>query len=421
VGVLRARLLRAAGLAAAIAAAVATAAAGRAGAAGEPVAALQPAHAVVVRFLEPSSPTLLQGPTRITIEASTTPGAHIISVTLYADDDLLTIMERPPYTVTWDAGRGFGGRRLRAVALDSAGRTGEAILAARRLPLGQYEEVRLVNVYVSVRDDRGRPVTDLARDDFTLTEDGVPQAITHFSAARVPITIALLIDASASMRLQGRIDMARRGAEEFVDAVEADDRLLVLSFDDTLHGEHAPVADRKALKERIRAITPGGGTALYDAVYAVAGMLQEVEGRRAVVLLSDGRDQALTENEPGSLRLFEEALERAHRAEASIYAIGLGRHLDLELDLERSRSLRDILETLARQTGGRAWFPERAADLGEVYRQVAADLKQQYALAYSPANPARDGRWRAIAVGTRRPGLAVRARAGYYAPGPAAP
>src|SRR5437667_9789 len=81
-----------------------------------------------------------------------------------------------------------------------------------------------------------------------------------------------------------------------------------------------PQADRRTIHERIRAITPGGGTALYDSLYAVAGMLQSVEGRRAMVLLSDGRDQALIENEPGSLRLFEEALERAHRVEMAIYA-----------------------------------------------------------------------------------------------------
>ena len=420
-GLFRARLLNAAQAVAARAAfaAAMTMAGATAAAPGEPPAAAP--GPVTVRFAEPASTTLLQGPTRITIEATTSPDARIASVTLYADDALLTTMEHAPYTVTWDAGRGAGVRRLRAVALDSAGRSGEAVLTVRRVQVGQYEEVRLVNVYASVRDDRGRPVLDLGRDDFSVTEDGVPQTVTHFSSARAPITIALLIDSSASMRLQGRIEMARKGAEEFVDEVEPGDRLLVLSFDDTLHGDATPLADRKAIHERIRAITPGGGTALYDSLYAVAGMLQNVDGRRAMVLLSDGRDQALVENEPGSLRLFEEALERAHRVEMAIYAIGLGGHLDREFDLAQSRSLKEILETMARQTGGRAWFPARVSELGDVYRQIADDLKRQYTLAYASTNTRRDGRWRALRIAVGRPGLTVQARQGYYAPGPGAP
>ncbi|HKQ96593.1 MAG TPA: VWA domain-containing protein, partial [Candidatus Polarisedimenticolia bacterium] len=319
------------------------------------------------------------------------------------------------------AGSALGLHRLRAVAIDAGGRRGEATLETRRIPLGQVEEVRLVNVYATVRDAKGRPALDLARDDFTVLEDGVPQTLTHWSAARSPITIALLVDASSSMRLDDKMTRAREGAEEFVQAVEPDDRLLVRWFDDRVHGEETPVTDRKAARDRLKAITPGGGTALYDALFATARGLLAADGRRAIVLLSDGRDQALEENEPGSLHLFEEALELAHRSEASIYAIGLGRHLDREMDLTGTRSVREILETFARQTGGRAWFPERAADVAEVYRQVAEDLRAQYTLAYVSTNPARDGRWRRIDVTVGRKDLSVRARSGYYAPGPATP
>ena len=419
-GLLRARLLIRGPRAPARAAVALLLAAGGADLAASSDPAPTPASGpVTVRFAEPGSTTLLQGPTRITIEAATSPDARIVSVTLYADDRLLSVIERAPYTLTWDAGPGLGIRRLRAVALDSSGRTAEATLVTRRLPVGEYAEVRLVTLYAAVRDARGRPVLDLDRSDFAVSEDGVPQTVTHFSAARAPITIALLLDTSASMRLGGRIELARRAAGEFLDAVEPEDRLLVLNFDDLLHGDRVPAADRASLRQRIEAVTTGGGTALYDALYQTAGLLQEADGRRAIVLLSDGRDQALAENEPGSLHLFEEALERAHRADVVVYAIGLGRHLDEEMDLAHRRSLRDILETLATQTGGRAWFPERPADLAGVYRQVASDLKDQYTLAYSPVNETRDGRWRAIRVEVRRGGLAVRSRAGYYAPGPA--
>jgi VWFA-related protein len=375
-----------------------------------------------VRFVEPAPPGLVLGETRITIEATTSPDARIVRVALYADGDLLSLLTTPPYTLTWDAGPRVTRRLLRAVATDSRGRTGEAVLPIRPLVIGQHEEVRLVNVYAAVRDRRGDPVLNLTREDFAVLEDGVPQTLSHFSAARAPLTVALLIDASNSMNLDGRIDLARKAAEEFVDSVEREDRLLVLHFNDALAGPARPVADRREAKEAIAAIRAAGGTALYDAIVRTAERLAGVEGRRAMVLLSDGRDQALVENAPGSLHLFEEALEKTHRAEVAVYAIGLGRHLDKEMDLQRTRSLKEILDLLARQTGGRSYYPERAGRLGAVYRQIASDLKHQYALAYTSTNRERDGRWRAIAVRVRGDAsLRVTARTGYYAPGSAAP
>jgi VWFA-related protein len=378
------------------------------------------ASPVKVRFVDPSGPALLSGPVRITVDAQTSEDARIVRVSLSIDGSLLSVLESSPYTLTWDAGKASAAvHTLKAVAEDSAGRRGEAVLTTRPLPSAQYEEVRLVTVYAAVSDARGRPVLDLPRDAFTLKEDGVAQTISTFAPARVPITVALLVDTSASMRLGGRIDLARRGAIAFVDAMSPDDRLLVMHFDDTLHGGDAPVADRRQAKDQLEAITPGGGTALYDALYSAAERLTGIEGRRAIVLLSDGRDQALSDNEPGSLHIFEEALERVQRSDAAVYAIGLGRRLDQEMDLEQRRSLKDMLDMLARQTGGRSYFPEHPGVLEQVYRQVAADLKDQYLLAYASTNTAHDGRWRSIAVAVNNPALKVVARAGYFAPGAA--
>jgi VWFA-related protein len=374
---------------------------------------------VKVRFAEPGGPALLAGPVRITIEAQTSDDARIVRVSLSIDGALLSVLETPPYTLTWDAGRGAAIHTLKALAEDSAGRQGEAVLTTRPLAAAQYEDVRLVTVYAAVRDARGRPVLDLPKEAFTLQENGVRQTITTFAPARVPITVALLVDTSSSMRLGGRIDLARKGAIAFVDAMSPDDRLLVMHFDDRLYGGDAPAVDRKAAKEQLEAITPGGGTALYDALYTAADRLTGIEGRRAIVLLSDGRDQALTENEPGSLHLFEEALERVQRSDAAVYAIGLGHRLDQEMDLEQRRSLKDMLDVLARQTGGRSYFPEHPGVLEQVYRQVASDLKDQYLLAYASTNTAHDGKWRSIAVTLKDPALHVTARSGYFAPGAA--
>jgi Ca-activated chloride channel family protein len=386
-----------------------------------PAAGAAAAGRVTVRFLEPAAPGLILGETRITVEAGTSPDARIVSVAIYADDALLTLIETPPYTVTWNAGTRFIRKVLRAVATDSAGRTAEAVLVTRPLLIGQYEEVRLINVYATVRDRKGDPVLDLKREDFTLLEDGAPQTLTHFTSARVPLTVALLVDASNSMNLGGKIDLARKAALDFVESVDREDRLMVLSFNDVIEGLTRPAQDRGQLKDAIDGIRARGGTALYDALFRTADLLAGLEGRRAIVLLSDGRDQALTDNEPGSLHLFEEALEKAHRSDVSVYAIGLGRHLENEMDLERVRSLKDVLDTLARETGGRSYYPERAGQLSGVYRQIASDLKRQYALAYSSTNRARDGRWRSIQVKVRDQDLQIQTRAGYYAPGPETP
>jgi VWFA-related protein len=374
---------------------------------------------VTVRFVEPQG--LIEGVTRISVEVTTDAPARIVQVAIYVDDALLSIIETPPYTLTWNAGSRFHRKILRAVASDSAGRTGEAVLVTRPLRIGQYEEVRLVNVYATVRDRKSRPVLDLERHDFILLEDGVPQTLSHFTSARVPLTVALLIDASNSMSRSGKLRLARKAAADFARAVEPEDRLLVLHFNDRLHGSTEPVSDRKKITESIEAIQAEGGTAPYDAIFRTADLLAGREGRRAIVLLSDGRDQSLTENEPGSLHLFEEALEKAHRAETAVYAVGLGRHLDAELDLQRQRSLKEILEMFARQTGGRAYFPERAGQLSGIYKEIASDLKQQYGIGYTSTNGTRDGRWRGIVLKARDAALQVQARKGYYAPGPGAP
>jgi Ca-activated chloride channel family protein len=393
---------------------VATGAAGETGAASEDAVG----GTVRVRIVEPAPPALILGETRITAEASAPAGAAIARVEIHIDGRLLSVLERPPFTLTFDAGSRFATRTIRVVAVDTLGRRASAEVTARPLLVGQYEEVRLVSVHVTVRDRRGGAILDLARGDFTLFEDGVPQPLTHFAPARLPLAVALLLDASNSMNQGGKIDLARRGAEAFIESVGAEDRLLVLHFNDTLHGATGAAAGRRQAKEAIAAITAGGGTALYDALHRTAGLLAGLEGRRVLVLLSDGRDQAFETDEPGSLRLFEEALQEAHRQDVAVYAIGLGHHLETELELQGSRSLKEILDTLARETGGRSWYPDRPGRLAGIYQQVAADLKHQYTLGYVPANRVRDGAWRRIEVRVAREGARVQARSGYYAPAP---
>ena len=276
----------------------------------------------------------------------------------------------------------------------------------------------LVSLYLNVFDSRGRAVTDLPRESFRVWDDGREQTLAQFTAARQPISVALVLDASNSMGTGDRMETARRAALDFVKSMEPGDRTTVVIFNDQVLEVQPLTGDRKKLERSIQNIVPAGGTALYDALVRVAERMKNLEGRKAAVLLSDGRDQAFKENAPGSLHLFEEAVDAVVRSELVVYAIGLGARLEDETDLAQRRSLRKTLETFSEKTGGRFYNPERSGQLSGVYRQITEDLGRQYTLSYPPTNQSRDGRWHTVRVEVDRPGAFVLTRPGYFAPSP---
>jgi Ca-activated chloride channel family protein len=375
-----------------------------------------PADELVLRFISPPLGRPVSGDTRVGLSAVVPPGVRLLRIEVTIDSQRVAVLEAPPYEFTWNAGEEFQPHKLEAHAYDSAGREATATLETPPLRIGQRESVSLVTLYLNLFDERDRPVTDAARSEFHVLEDSVPQEISQFTAARQPLSMALLMDSSNSMGTGERMQIARRAALEFIKRVESSDRVMVMSFDDTVKELQPLTANRKSLAGAIERITPAGGTALYDALVLAANRLKDLEGRKAVVLLSDGRDQAFRENAPGSLHLFEEAVDGVVRSEAAVYAIGLGAQLQNEYDLSQSHSLRQILETFTQRTGGRFYNPERPGQLGDIYEQIAGDLGRQYSISYAPANQNRDGRWRSVRVVVDRPGVRVVTRTGYYAP-----
>ncbi len=374
--------------------------------------------ALALRFVAPPPHRPVSGETRVALQLTLPAGSRLLRIDLYIDDQLLASFQKPPYEIIWNAGEEFLPHRLRAVATDESGNSATAVLETPPLRVGQRESVELVNLFVNAFDARGRSVTDLRQDEFRVVEDGVAQEISHFTAARQPLSVALLLDASNSMGTGQRIEIARKAAVDFIKKMDASDRLLVMSFSDEVEEIQPLTRDRKLLEKAIESITPAGGTALYDALVQGASRLKDFEGRKALVLLSDGRDQALKENAPGSLHLFEESLDSVVRAEVVVYSIGLGARLQDEMDLSQHWTLEQILRTLAEKTGGRYYNPERAGQLSGVYSQISEDLSRQYSLAFSPRNQERDGRWRTLRVEVSRPGVKIVTRPGYYAPSP---
>ncbi len=356
------------------------------------------------------------GPTRLEAKVSFPTEDPVARLEFYVDDVRVATIVRPPFQTTWDAGPNFDPHRVRVVAVSAFGIRATDEVSTRLLIPDQQTEVRVVNVYATVRKKGHAFVTDLEAADFRIEENGVPQKISHFSRDIREVHWAILLDVSASME-GSRLETARKAGLLFIEALGEKDHALVMTFNDMIDSTDLLSGQFGPLRRQIRDTEAGGGTALYDALVDAAGRLHDADGKKAILLLSDGRDQGLDGYGPGSVHTFEEALERVQRSDVAVYAVGLGEDLDKQLDFRRRRNLRDVLETLSTQTGGRASFVRREGGLRDAFRRVAREVRMQYSIGYSPSDRPDDGSWRTIRVQTSDPRHEVTAKRGYYAPG----
>jgi VWFA-related protein len=270
-------------------------------------------------------------------------------------------------------------------------------------------EVTRVPMLFTVTDKKGRFVTDLVKDDFEIFENKKRQEIAEFSSeSDLPLRIAVLIDTSNSIRERFRFE--QEAASEFVKSVirTKQDKGMLVSFDTEPSLASDLVEDTGVLDKAIRGLRPGGGTALYDAIYfACKDKLQRdqpsTKYRRAVIILSDGDDN-------NSRYTRDQALEMAQKADAVIYAIST--------NLSRIESDGDkVLKYLTAETGGRAFFPFKVEDLEVSFENLASELRHQYSLAYRPEPLIADGQFHPIDLRVKgRKDLVAHARRGYYAP-----
>jgi VWFA-related protein len=376
-------------------------------------ALLVSAEGGTVRFVSPRHNATVLGPTTIEVAVE---GSPVERVEIAVDGKPLATLTAPPFRAPWDAGDASTGHTLTATAYFTDGTHARAAVATSRLLVQQVEEVALVNLYAVVTDEDGRYVNDLSQKDFRIQENGRTQTIERFSADRKPLKIALVIDASYSMTRDGKLEAAREASRDFVSALGPGDECMLVTFNDSVDVAHELTSNKSALLATIDRTEAVGGTALYDALFKTADRLEKVDGRKVLVLLSDGRDEANNGLEPGSLHTLDEALDRALRNEVMIFAIGVGRGLEEELDFYRRRSLASIFRTLADTTGGRVIFSKSSGKLTRAFEAVAEDLRHQYSLAYTSDDPRHDGAWREIRLTTATPGLRVSGRRGYFAP-----
>lgn len=254
--------------------------------------------------------------------------------------------------------------------------------------------VNLVEVYATVTDAKGQPVTGLTRDDFEVLEDGARQEVSAFTAGEFPLSAAIAADRSFSMGRE-RLAAAQSGARLFLGALRPQDQAMVIAIGSEIEIAAPFSADRAAQYRAVAALDRWGTTSLHDAIVAAIEAIQPAGGRRALVLLSDGDDRY-------SQASAADALARARAADVLIYPIALG---------ERRPAL---FAELAALTGGRSAHLRDTRELPRTLREIADELRQQYLLGYTPKRPLEEkGEWRAITVRVRRPGLTVRARDGY--------
>jgi Ca-activated chloride channel family protein len=251
--------------------------------------------------------------------------------------------------------------------------------------------------------NRDRTPVEIAADDLTVFEDGTRQTLESFQEALAPISIVLAVDASGSMK--GAVDAVKEGARQFVDALRPQDRLALIVFSDESLLIHDLTERREGTHQAIDQYQVRGGTALHDALFDAMKRLGPVEGRRAVVLVTDGRDENGPGTGPGSRHTRAEVLGELRMVDAAVYSIGLGSSVD-----------RDGLEEFARESGGEAFFPELVQDLADDYRRVIEHLRRRYVATFLSSNTNRDGGWRAVEITSQDPRVVIRSRGGYRAP-----
>ena len=269
-------------------------------------------------------------------------------------------------------------------------------------------DVKLVNVYVTVTDGHGGPVAGLKKENFTLQEDGRDQTISVFDKeSAVPLSIALAIDTSLSTRHDLPLEQA--SAKRFARAIMRPvDALSVFGFSETVLQSTSYTSDLKRIDDGIDHIRLGAATALFDAVFLASRSLDRRQGRKVLVLITDGGDTVSKVD-------YKEAVRAAEEAEGIVYSIIV---VPIENSAGRETGGEHALIQLSEDTGGKYYYATSMSQLDEAFRQISDELRTQYLLAYYPSERTSNSQFRRIQVSVSGPPdsaiYRVRHRAGYY-------
>jgi Ca-activated chloride channel homolog len=260
-------------------------------------------------------------------------------------------------------------------------------------------QVRLVEVYASVYDHSGQYVQGLSRDSFQVFEDGKLQQITNFEADSGKLSCAILLDTTGSM--SEALPRVKNSIMKLIDVLGNEDAVAIYTFDQRLAVRQDFTTDKAAAKRAVLRTRAEGQTALFDALSEVAQEISKRPGKKALVVFSDGDDNASALN-------ANAAVTRAKKAGIPLYAIAEG-------EATRSKELRKLLEDLSKRTGGTSYEVKKPADIEQVFQKIALDLQHLYMLAYRPQAGAEEGKWRKIEVSLRgQKDYRIRSKEGYF-------
>jgi Ca-activated chloride channel homolog len=357
-------------------------------------------HRFSVRLVEPLPGATYRKSLRAQAEVRVPEGEKLAQVDFYLNETRVASLFQPPFVQPILLPAPGETVYVRAVASLADGNSAEDLVLVNSPNPSDHLDVQWVELYTSAVDRRGRPVDGLTKDDFSVFEDGKPQTIRRFDRVRdMPIYAGLMIDTSGSM--DEEIKDAVEGALRFFESVlKPKDRAAVITFSDKPDLAVRFTNDRERLAGSLAGLTAGGNTALYDSLIYALYYFGGIQGKKAIILLSDGRDE-------GSRYNFTDALEYAKRSGVAFYSVGI--HL-----LSKDGDVRNKLQRLSDETGGRAFFIDRSSELAHVYKLIEEEVRSQYLVAYQSANAEAPDKFRSVEVKVARPGIEAKTLRGYY-------
>lgn len=341
---------------------------------------------------------------------------EIERVAFYVDGTVVGEVSGPPYRLRVDLGDDVAAHRFEVVAYGVTGATGTGRLTTPPLRIDDEVAVHLQQLYVTV-SRAGERLLDLTAEEFEILDERRSQKLVTFARGDVPFTALVLLDASTSMA-GAKLAAALRGAAAFFDGMRPLDEGKLLVFSDRILHATPFTTFPDVLSAGLGRVEARGGTAINDHLYLALKQLEERQGRRVVLLLSDGVDSH-------SVLPTADVAAVARRSQALIYWLRLpygggaaGGDLPALTTAWRSaddyRREFDLLGRTVEESGGRIHLLGSADEIVPAFQGILAELRDQYVLGYYPLVPRHDGSWRQVRVRVRRRGVEVRSRGGYF-------
>jgi Ca-activated chloride channel homolog len=353
-------------------------------------------HRFKVRLTEPRRGQKYVKSLLAQAEADAPDGDSIERVEFYLNESKVATLYQPPYSQPIVLPKDQSLSYVRAVAYLADGSSTEDLVFVNAPDYLEQLDVQFVELYASVLDRAGHPVANLKQKDFSVLEDGKPQEIARFERVTdLPIHAAVALDVSASM--EPNLAKAQQAALRFLQSIiKPKDRAAVVTFNDHPNLAVKFTKDVSELAGGLAGLKAERGTALYDTLVFTLYYFNGIKGQRALLLLSDGKDE-------GSRFSYEDALEYARRAGVTIYTIGLGK------EVEKRK-----MEKIAEETGGRSFFIQNATELDAIYATIEQELRSQYLIAYQSGNTTGANEFRTVDLKVSQPGVEAKTMRGYY-------